>query len=179
MLRTMAPPDDVQQFVEALRGYVARVLGGGVALDGSPESLAFVDHYVAETAGAKLDEAVLRLVAPALGAYLGEVTIARFGGRWTLESADPATWRVDLDPVELRFYPVGMAAEALAREEVEGFDAGMQAKPELMSPLAEALAQSPPVDESYYYSLTGRYEVLEQAVDILVELERQRREDRN
>ncbi len=175
----MTTPDEVQQFVEALRGYVARALGGGVALDGSPTSLAFVDHYIAETAATKLDDAVMRLVAPALGAYFGEVAIQRFGGRWTLETSDPATWRVDLDPVELRFYPAGMAAEALAHDEVEGFDAGLQAKPELMGPLAEALGQSPPVDENYYYSLTGRLEVLEQAVDILVELERRRREERN
>jgi hypothetical protein len=166
-------PEPVAQFVDALRSYVARSLGGGVALDGSEASLAFVDHYLEQTvAGKKIDDAVLALVAPALGAYLGEVAIARFGGRWALETADPATWRVELEPVELRFYPAGMAAEALRRDEVPGWDASFSTAPALMGPLADALAAAPPVDESYYYSLTGRLETLEHAVDVLTELKR-------
>ncbi|HZS35637.1 MAG TPA: hypothetical protein VFF06_02360, partial [Polyangia bacterium] len=105
---TAAAPAEITAFVDALRSYVARALGGGVALDGSPTSLAFVDHYVEQTIGqsVKTDkpvaDEVLALVAPALGAYLGEVAIARFGGRWVIESANPAEWRVELEPVELR-----------------------------------------------------------------------------
>src|SRR5439155_23371859 len=115
---------------------------------------------------------VLALVAPALGAYLGEVAIARFGGKWVLEGEDPAGWRVEVDAAPLWFYPVGMAAEALRGEEVEGYDASFATRDDLMGPLLEALESSPPVDEKYYYSLTGRFETLTHALDVLAEIER-------
>jgi hypothetical protein len=174
----MATPQEVSELVAALRSYVARagVSVDAAALDGSPTSLAFVDHYVAQTAARPVKDEVLALIAPALGAYLGEVAIARFGGRWVLEGADAAAWRVELEPVELRFFPTGMAAEALRSGEVEGYDASFATRPEWTGPLEEALAAMPPVEESYYYSLTGRFETLEHAVDVLVELERQKRE---
>jgi hypothetical protein len=78
--------------------------------------------------------------------------------------------------VALDFSPVGMAAEALRRDEVGGYDASLATRPEWMGPLADALAAVPPIEEEYYYSLTGRLETIAHAVDILVELERQRRE---
>jgi hypothetical protein len=171
----MMPPL-VQPFYESAVRYVERALG--VTLDGSVESLAFVDHYV-DQSGRKeaLKPEVMALVAPALGAYLGEVAIRRFGGRWVLDDEDPPRWLVELEPAPLRFFPAGMAAEALRGEEVEGYDASFATRDDLMGPLAEALARSPPVDEAYYYSLTGRLETLEQALDILVELERRKREE--
>jgi hypothetical protein len=173
-----ATPENIETFVAAARQYVKRSVG--VELDGSDTSLAFVDHYLAATRGSEpVKDDVVALVAPALGAYLGEVAIARFGGRWVLESDAPATWRVELEPVDLRFYPVGMAAEALRLDEVEGYDAVFATRPGLMDALEQALAAAPPVSEEYYYSLTGRLETLEHVVEILVELERQRREEAN
>ena len=171
-------PAPVQPFYDAARIYVQRALG--VDLDDSEESLAYVDHYIATTARAEsLKPEVLALVAPALGAYLGQVAIARFGGKWVLEGEDPAGWRVELAPAPLTFYPVGMAAEALRGEEVEGYDASFSAREDLMGPLDEALESSPPVDEAYYYSLTGRLETLAHALDLLVEIERKKREKVN
>ncbi|HZS36638.1 MAG TPA: hypothetical protein VFF06_07430, partial [Polyangia bacterium] len=76
-------------------------------------------------------------------------------------------------------HPAGMAAEALRRADVDGYDAGFATRPELAERLEEALSALPPVDEAYYYSLTGRLETLEHAVDVLVELERQKRETKN
>jgi hypothetical protein len=169
-------PEAIQGFVAAARNYVQRAVG--VELDGSETSLAYVDHYIAsQTAAAPLDDAVVALVAPALGAYLGEVAIAKFGGHWVLPDPDDASsWRVELEPAELRFYPVGMAAEALRHGEVAGFDASFSTRPEWMAPLGEALAAVPPVEEDYYYSLTGRLETLAHALDVLVELQRRSRE---
>jgi hypothetical protein len=168
---------DIQAFVEAARAYVKRAVG--VELDGSETSLAYVDHYVTQTArGRPLEEHVLALVAPALGVYLGEVAIAKFGGQWVLEGQEPADWRVELAPIELRFHPVGMAAAALRGDDVEGYDASFTTRREWMGPLGEALAAAPPVDEEYFYSLTGRLETLAEAVDILVELDRRSRFDR-
>lgn len=170
-------PAPVQPFYDAARNYVKRALG--VDLDDSEESLAYVDHYITKTARAEaLKPAVLALIAPALGAYLGQVAIARFGGKWVVEG-EPAEWRVELDPAPLTFHPVGMAAEALRGEEVEGYDASFTTREDLMGPLLEALESAPPVDEEYYYSLTGRLETLAHALDILIEIERRKRDKLN
>jgi len=172
----MTPPP-VQPFYDAARNYVKRAVG--VDLDDSEESLAYVDHYITATARAEaLKPEVLALVAPALGAYLGQVAIARFGGHWVTDG-DPAAWRVELAPAPLTFHPVGMAAEALRGEEVEGYDASFSTREELMGPLLEALEAAPPVDEAYYYSLTGRLETLAHALDILTEIERRKRDKLN
>jgi hypothetical protein len=164
----MPTQKDVDTFVEAARAYVHRALG--VDLDRSEESLAFVDHYVTSARGSALKDEVLALVAPAVGAYLGEVAIAKFGGRWVLDEEDPAAWRIELELVPLRFWPVGMAAEALRGDEVEGYDASFASAPALMGDLLEALSRVPPVEPEYYYSLTGRLETITHAVDILVTL---------
>ena len=172
----MTPPP-VQPFYDAARNYVKRAVG--VDLDDSEESLAYVDHYITATARAEaLKPEVLALVAPALGAYLGQVAIARFGGHWVTDG-DPAAWRVEFAPAPLTFHPVGMAAEALRGEEVEGYDASFSTREELMGPLLEALEAAPPVDEAYYYSLTGRLETLAHALDILTEIERRKRDKLN
>jgi hypothetical protein len=171
-------PAPVQPFYDAAKKYVQRAVG--VELDDSEESLAYVDHYITTTAKAEaLKPAVLALVAPALGAYLGQVALKRFGGKWVTEGDDPAAWRVELEPAPLSFHPVGMAAEALRGEEVEGYDATFAARSDLMGPLLEALEASPPVDEAYYYSLTGRFETLTHALDVLVEIERRKRDKAN
>ena len=166
----MPSQKDVETFVAAARAYVERALG--VTLDGSETSLAFVDHYIAETRKSALKDEVLALVAPALGAYLGEVAIAKLGGSWVLDAEDPAEWRIEIAPVELRFFPVGMAAEALRGDEVEGYDASFSTRPSLMGQLLEQLSRVQPVEHEYYYSLTGRLETLEHAVDVLTELKR-------
>jgi hypothetical protein len=174
----MPIPVEIQPFYDAARRYVERAVG--VSLDGSEESLAYVDHYIESTAKAEaIKPDVLALVAPALGAYLGEVAIAKLGGRWVLEGENPADWQVELEAAPLHFHPVGMAAEALRAGEVEGYDASFTTRDELMGPLLTALEAAPPVDEGYYYSLTGRLETLEHCADILAELERRKREQTN
>ena len=173
----MTPPP-VQPFYDAARKYVQRAVG--VELDDSEESLAYVDHYIDQTARAEaLKPEVLALIAPALGAYLGQVAIKRFGGKWTVDGDDPAKWRIELAPAPLTFHPVGMAAEALRGEEVAGYDASFTTREDLMGPLLEALESTPPVDERYYYSLTGRLETLAHALDILTEIERRKRDKLN
>ena len=58
-------------------------------------------------------------------------------------------------------------------------DASFAARDDLMGPLLEAFESSPPVDEKYYYSLTGRFETLTHALDILAEIERRKRDKLN
>jgi hypothetical protein len=168
----MATPEMVQSFVAAARDYVKRATG--VELDGSPESLAFVDHYIEQSRANAMAEDVLGLAAAALGAYFGELVIAHFGGRWEL-SGEPRSWRVVLEVGALAIAPVGMAAEALRQGAVAGYDASFSTRPEWMAPLAASLAAAPPVDQDYYYSLTGRFETLEHAADFLTALAEQER----
>lgn len=179
------PAGKVNELCRAAQSYVSRALG--VPMDLSEESLAFVDHYIDTIrAGEPLQDEALLLLASALGAHLGEVAIARFGGGWRLamgpgvapvvtvpdlHAADaPPNWRVVLAAAPLVFDPVGMAAEALRGGEVEGYSATMTTRPELAPLLTAALSRAAQVDEAYYYSLTGRLETLAYAVDILVEL---------
>ena len=171
----MASQTDVDTFVEAARNFIQRAVG--VELDRSEASLAFVDHYAKGARESALKDELLALVAPALGAYLGEVAIGKFGGHWVLDGEDPSEWRVELEPVPLRFWPVGMAAEALRGDEVEGYESSFAvfgpSASTLMSQLLEALSRVPPVDEEYFYSLTGRLETLTHAVEVLSELKLQ------
>lgn len=170
----MTPPR-IAELALAASDYVRQSLK--VELDGSVESLAFVDHYVGQVGN--VSDPVLELVAASIGAYFGEVAIQQLGGAWELDGDDPAGWTISLDAAPLRFHPIAMAAEAIRKDDIEDYDAGIGVPPELEQPLMEALAAAGPVDAEYFYSLTGRLETLEHAAGILAELRRQADERRN
>lgn len=126
------PADKLSELRVAAGDYVFRATG--CPLDGSEESLAFVDHYLDRLhQDPPSRPEVLRIVAFALGVYLGELAITRFGGRWVALKAEapaigqpadetaqdpslaPLRWRVDLDAAPLRVDPIGMVAAAVAR----------------------------------------------------------------
>lgn len=179
------PLEQVAALQQAAVEYVHRVTE--LSLDGSEESLAFVDHYIEQTChknGPPLAPAVLQLVTAALGVYLGELCIAHFGGRWlglseksaeaARETAAVASWRVELTAAPLLIDPISMVAAALisraqTAEEVEVF-ALLPGHTQLLEPLHAALSRMAPVAAEYYYSLTGRFETLRYIVDLLVEM---------
>lgn len=160
----------IVEFALAAHEYVRRAVS--LELDGSVESLAYVDHYLGQV-GAVSDQ-LLALVAPAIGCYFGEVVVARLGGEWRAAGPDPAQWRIAVIGADGRplceFRPVAMAAAALRRADVDGYDAALAPAPELADRLADALSSVAPVEEGYFYSLTGRLETLEHAVEILAAL---------
>ena len=188
----VVPSDQLAELRRAACDYVQRATG--CALNGSEESLAFVDHYLDLLRHDPPQQTdALRLVAYALGVYLGDLAIARFGGRWLAlprtsdeDTSDPAlsplAWRVDLDAVPLRFDPIGMAAAALSRLDPtsasdEAEDDGISLRPggrTLQTALAEALARTAPVSDEYFYSFTGRFETLSHIVDLVLDLQQQR-----
>lgn len=170
-------PSRVADLRRAAHAYVQRATGCDIDL--SEESLAFVDHYLGTVrGGGAVSDEILPLIAAAVGVHLGEVAIAKYGGAWRGPAPadgeaggdDPALWRVELESAPLSFDPIGMAAEALRQGEVEGYEAGMHTRPELSSVLEDALSRAAPVSDEYYYSLTGRFETLGYAVDILTEI---------
>lgn len=187
------PSDQLAELRRAASDYVLRATG--CVLDGSEESLAYVDYYLDRLRADPPQQAdALRLVAYALGVYLGDLAIARFGGRWLAQPAadaaegedptlTPMTWRVDLDAVPLRFDPIGMAAVALSQlgtatpapDEAE--DDGITLRPGgrgLQAALHDAMSRTAPVSADYYYSFTGRFETLAHVVELVLDLQQQR-----
>ena len=165
-----ATPPRIEAFIHAAADYVRRSLGGVELPADLPAALAYVDHYLTKTrsAGPVTDE-ILLLVATAIGAWFGERARQELGGHWELDG-EPANWRVALDAVELRFAPVGMAAEALRGAEVDGFPASLATRKAFTPQLEAAFEAVGPVDEAYYYSLTGRYETILHALEVVAEL---------
>jgi hypothetical protein len=158
------------ELAQAAHEFVRRAVA--LELDGSVESLAFVDHYLGQIG--EMNDEVLALISAAVGAYFGEIVSARIGGTWST-LGEPTDWTITLDPVPVTFSPAGMVAEAIRMGDADGYDGSISVPGEVEALLAEALAASGPVDERYYYSLTGRLETLEHIVEILVELQRHKR----
>lgn len=183
-------PARLTELSHAACEYVARATS--LDLDHSEESLAYVDHYLRLVRdGTQLKPEVADLVAAAMGVYLGETMIARFGGRWLaipmepshteqadtplLDSIDdPMGWRVELEAAPLVCDPLSWARQALRSDHEEEDDAddsgGLVAPSSVMEPLQAALARLPPVSEEYFYSLTGRFETVSYLVEILASL---------
>ena len=165
-------PARIAEFALAAADYVRQSLH--VELDGSVESLAFVDHYLTKVG--QISDDVLRLLAAAVGAYFGEVAIAKLGGEWRTEGDDPAEWTVMLEAAPITFKPVAMAAEAVRQDDLEDYDGSLQVPAAMEGGLEEALAAVGDVEADYYYSLTGRFETIEHAAEVLAELRRRAEE---
>jgi hypothetical protein len=154
-----APPH-VDDLVQAARRFVKNALG--VELDGTPDTLPLLDHWLDDAHGGDAD--VLALVAPAAGAYFGEVVRATLAGaRWHAPGNDHAHWRIEFDPCFLSFNPIGAALEAVHAKDEPGWSAHFRMSQADAAAIAEILERTaPPVDDDDYYRLTTRYEVLEQ-----------------
>ena len=163
----------IAEYALAAADYVRQSLK--VELDGSVESLAFVDHYLSKVGN--ISDEVLALLSAAIGCYFGELVIGKLGGEWRTEGDDPAGWTVMLEAAPITFHPVAMAAEAVRQADLEDYDAGIQVPANMEGPLEEALAAVGDVEADYYYSLTGRLETLEHVAEVLAELRRQAQEE--
>lgn len=159
------PPAQVAELVAACMRFVASKYK--VALDGTPDTLSLVDQYVREarTAYEARPESI-DLVAPAVGAYLGEVMRQEFGAEWFAEGSHEA-WRLYFHNVYLTFNPVGIAREAITMQEEEGWNAHLTLDPAEREAIDERLAAMPDVDEEEYYLPTTRFDVLTVVVETL------------
>ncbi|NLY95517.1 MAG: hypothetical protein GXY23_16005 [Myxococcales bacterium] len=144
----------------------------GVQLDYTQDTLPILDHYLGEVKDAASD--VQELVAAMSGAYFGEVVRRTLGpARWHLGSGDPHEFRLEFEDVFLSFSPVGIALEAIAREEVEGSGAHFDLRPSDRERVRAALELFGDTREDDYYRFGVRYEAIEQAVHTLATLEMQ------
>ncbi|HEY3357393.1 MAG TPA: hypothetical protein VGQ83_29350 [Polyangia bacterium] len=163
-------PTEISDYVRAAVDFVQRAVG--MVLDGSDESLAVLDHYVAQVPYDKPE--VVALVAPAVGAYFGEVLRRRFGGRWRLEG-DPVKWRLELQDGAVTVAPIALAFTAIISEDAESLDTEMHvASPEERQTVGEALERTAPVSAEYFYSLTGRFETIEHTLDLIAAIRAQK-----
>jgi hypothetical protein len=179
----------VASLADSFRAHVQRATG--LTLDGSVESLAFVDHYLrllrrAPNTG---DTAapIGELVAAEAGAYYGDLVAREIGGTWIGDGQDPSRLRMLIKPQFLYFAPVAQALE-IVRElagvdatpatsddaAVDPIDATFHARanqdgtgPDDATWIAQRLAELPPVAGEEYYSLTCRFETLQLVLEML------------
>ncbi len=163
------PPGPVAELVAACMRFVASKYK--VALDGTPDTLSLLDQYVRDARDAVRERPEsVDLVAPAVGAYLGEVMRQQFGAEWSLPSelgGDHDAWRLCFTHVYLAFNPLGMARESLLMTEAEGWNAHLTLDPGEAEEIQQRLAAMPEVDEEEYYLPSMRFDVINAVVDAL------------
>jgi hypothetical protein len=161
------PPAEVDELARACIAFVKKATG--MELDYTAETLPVLDFYlrgVREEAGGKTE--VLALVAPPVGAYLGEVARRRLNARWYAPAGQHRRFRLELCDVLLSTNPIGAAAEALLLDEAPGWGARFRMMPEDEAVAERVLANLPEVDVEDYYAPSSRLETLEIVVDALV-----------
>ncbi len=161
-------PQVVLDLAESCVRFVHRSLG--IALDYTPDTLPLLDHYLRGAHGVTQEE-ILSLVAPAAGAYFGEVVRRQLGpSRWYWTSSEFSECRIEFERCFLAFNPIGIAMEAVLRSETDGYGSNLQLLKEEESLVREALERTAgDVDPDDYFRLAVRFEVIEQVVSILVE----------
>ncbi|MFZ5895857.1 MAG: hypothetical protein ACOY0T_32675 [Myxococcota bacterium] len=161
------PPAAVEELTLTCLEYVKRALG--VALDFSPETLPLLDHY-ATIARAEIEAnpALAAIIAPAVGAYFGEVVRARLDGFWRVPSQNFHDWSVCSRVTYLAVNPIGVAYDAIyGNTEHDGPRSALRIAPEDREYLDRRLATLPPVPEDEFYLFSTRFEVLEVATEAL------------
>jgi hypothetical protein len=161
------PPPAIEELTLLALDYVKRALD--FALDFSPETLPVLDHY-AKTVRDSLAEnpALGKVVAPALGAYFGEVVRARFSGFWRIPSPNQQDWSVCSRVAFLAVNPLGVAFDAVfGGSDHDGPSSALRLAPEDRQFIDQRLATIPPVPEDEYFSFATRFEVLEIVVESL------------
>ena len=161
------PPPPVLDLAGACLEYVNHALEFG--LDFSPDTLSAVDHYTTGVrASLAQNPALGPLIAPAVGAYFGEVVRVYFDGFWRVPTPNQHDWSVCLKLVFLAINPVGVGYDAIyGGTEHDGPRSALRVAPEDREFLDRRLATVPPVPEEQYHLLTTRFEVLEIAVEAL------------
>lgn len=136
-----------------------------LSLEFDSETLPLLDHYLRQVPS-KSHEAA-SLLAAMTGCYFGETVRQQFGGRWKVESNDPASWRIVL-PGGLSFAPSRLALSAILESEEGEGNADFQAPPKLMVHLEQAMERLGAVSETEYYSLSCRYDTIEHLQEVML-----------
>jgi hypothetical protein len=149
-------------------------------------ALAFVDHYLSLLRD-ETREPIVTLVAAGAGAWFGELVRREIGGQWIGDGSDPRRLRLLLEPQIIHFSPIDMAYEAIFASEVDPGDPRIPAGAEIDGTfhlrkrsadaeptepsdhdwVTERLADTSPLPEDQFYSLTVRFETLALILELL------------
>jgi hypothetical protein len=159
------PPAEVAELTASCVRFVLAKYG--VLLDGTSDTLSLLDQYVhdaREAVGAQ--PASVPLLEAAVGAYFGEVLRRAFDASWSVGDRHDA-WRLDFHNVFLTLNPIGVAHEALALEESEGWHAHIEVDPAEKDEVEARMARLPEVPVEQFYAPSTRFDVIEIAVETL------------
>lgn len=160
-------PTVIEDLATSCVRFVTRAVG--IELDYTPETLPILDHYLREARTVARDEN-LKLLAPAAGAYFGEVIRKHLGAsRWHLEGDDYSAMRLEFLHCFLSFNPIGVAIEAILGEEIQGYGAHFELLREDRTMVQEALERAGNIRDEDYYRLAVRFEVCELVASLLAE----------
>lgn len=158
-------PEPVVELALGCVQYVQRSLG--FELDFEPETLPIVDHYAREARKELAGRPELvHLIAPALGAYFGEVLRRHLHGFWLVPSANYHDWQLCGRAAFLAVNPIGVGYDALiGGEDHEGPRSALRLAPEDRERVRERFDALPPVSEDDYFTLCTRLEAVELAME--------------
>jgi hypothetical protein len=159
------PPPQVEELASACVRFVAARYG--ITLDYGPDTLSVVDQWLRDgRAEVEQRPEAIDVVQASAGAYVGEVFRRFFGASWVLGETH-ASWKLCLSSVYCSFNPIGMAREALLREQAEGWHAHMDVDPAEREGVEGRLAALPQVEADEYFAPSTRFDVLCILVDAL------------
>jgi hypothetical protein len=160
-------PEVVRDLAAGCVRYVQRALK--IELDYTPDTLPLLDHYLRNASDVSREE-VLSLVAPAAGAYFGEVVRRTLGpARWHWVEGDFSACRLEFERCFLSFNPIGSALATLLSGDAEHYGGQLAILPEDEPLVKESLERVGEVQEQDYYRLAVRFEAIEQVVSLLIE----------
>ena len=158
------PPATIADLAESCLRFVDRALG--LPLDYSQDTLPLLDHYMG--IAAESAEPIISLVAPAAGAYFGEVIRQHFGsGTWEA-AGDYEAHRLVIEPGPLRFNPIGASIEVATGEQVSGWGAELHVPDVYRRAIQESVERMGPVREEDYFTFSLRFELIEHARSTLI-----------
>lgn len=134
----------------------------GIELDFSQDTLPVLDHYLRQI-GTEAKSEVIGLVAPAAGAYFGEVVRRHLeDGHWHCPGEDYEQWKLEFSKCYLEFNPIGMALSAIVGGEAD-LPTHLHTRATQTTRLEAAIAGLGEIREDDFYRLAIRFEVIETA----------------
>jgi hypothetical protein len=167
-------PDWIRELGFACRQYVWSKVK--IELDGTPETLPVLDHYVSLIRGdLQKGPHAEPLVTRAVAAYFGTVLAMGIDGFWKVSSqSDESGWWICTRPVYLALNPVAVAYDVVAATvDHSGPASELQLDRLEYDFVMQRLARLPQLTEEEYFTFSARYE----AVDIAVAALRERRHE--
>jgi len=158
-------PAHVVELADACVRYVEQALE--LKLDYTQDTLPILDHYL-RTAAQDPRPEIEALLAPTAGAYFGELVRRIWPhAQWHAPGEDYAHYRIEFRGFFLHFNPVGLAREVVDAEDAPGWNGHFAMFDDARTLVESSLTDKLSMRDGDYYSLSVRYETLEQTADVL------------